>query len=69
MDLNSNNTKINSETNDRNFRSTASVTPTTTEYISKANLGIEDKLRLILERMDKQELKWNLKFESLRNNH
>ena len=66
--LKSNNTKISSEANDRYFRSAASVACITTEFISEANLGLEDKFRLILERTDKQELKWDLKFESLKNN-
>ena len=43
-----------------------SVAPTAKEYMTEANLRVEDKLRLILERMDRQELKWNLKFESLK---
>ena len=68
-EFNSKNTKISSEANDRYFRSAISVAPATTEYISEGNLGLEDKLKLILERMDKQELRWDLKFESLRNSH
>ena len=64
-----NNTKTSNEANIRYFQSATRVTPTTTEYLSETKLGLEDKLRLILERMDQQELKWDQKFESLKNNH
>ena len=63
----SNNTKRSSEANDTYFRSATSVVSATTEHISEAKLGLEDKLKLILERMDQQELKWDLKFDSLKN--
>ena len=67
--FNTNNNKTSKEANIRYFQSAAILTPTTTECISEAKLGLEDKLRLILERMDQQELKWDQKFESLKNNH
>ena len=68
---NSNKTMISNEPkepNNRNVRSEISVAPITLEHMSEANIGVEDKLRLILERMDRLELKWNLKFESLKYN-
>ena len=54
-----------SNSNKANIR----VAPITKEYMTEANLGVEDKLRLIMERMDSQELKWDLKFESLKYNN
>ena len=65
----SNTTKINNEANNRNERSDMSISPITMKYVSGTNLGVEDKLRLISERMDRLELKWDLKFESLKYNH
>ena len=63
------NAKISNKDDSTNSRSDISVFPITKKHISEADSGVEDKLRLILERMDRQELKWDLKFESLKYNH
>ena len=66
---NSNKTMISNEANNRNVQSDISMTPITLKKMSEVNLGVEDKLSLILERMDRLELKWDLKFESHKYNY
>ena len=66
---NPNKTMISNEANDRNIQSDISIAPITLKHISEVNLGVEDKLSLILERMNRLELKWDHKFESIKYNY